>query len=205
MPARSRQRRTQAERREVAERLILDAATRLVAERGPDAFTLAEAGQAAGYSGGLPAHYFRSKTALLVAVAEHVRQWFFARLHERVQARRGLPQLIAAIDFSFEACRTDRTMMLALHTVLAGALHRLALAAPIARYNRESAAIAEAAIRDGIANGEIRRGTDARAWSILILSSVRGVVAQWLVDPGHVDLSVQRNRLIGSIRHNFAP
>ena len=47
-------RRTQAQRREEAARLILDAATRIVAEKGLDELTLAEAGAAAGYSRGLP-------------------------------------------------------------------------------------------------------------------------------------------------------
>lgn len=205
MPIATRRRRTQAERREEAERLILDAATRLVAEKGLDEFTLADAGEAAGYSRGLPAHYFRSKADLLGAIAEHIRQWFFAGLDERAQARPGLGNLIAAIDFYFDICRTDRPMMHALHTVLAGALHKPALAASIARFNRDSSALTEASIRAGIANGEIRRGIDAKAWSVLVLTSVRGIIAQWLVDPEHLDLSALRDNLVASLERNFAP
>ncbi len=204
-PAATRRRRTQAERREEAERLILDAAVRLVAEKGLDEFTLADAGEAAGYSRGLPAHYFGSKADLLSAVASHIREWFFAGLQTRVDGRRrGLANLIAGIDFYFDACRTDRPLLLALHTVLAGALHKPALAEAVARLNRESAEAVEAAIRSGIANGEIRRGVDAKAWSVLILSSVRGVIAQWLVDPGHVDLPSLRNDLVASFKRNVA-
>ena len=52
--------RTQSDRRDTAEARILDAALRIVAERGTDGMTLAEVGEAAGYSRGLPAHYFGS-------------------------------------------------------------------------------------------------------------------------------------------------
>lgn len=201
-----RPRRTQAERREEAERLILEAATRLVAERGLDGFTLADAAELAGYSRGLPAHYFRSKSDLLAAIAAHIRRWFFDGLSSHVKGRqRGLDNLIAAIDFYFDACGTDRSMMVALHTVLSGALHKPLLAPSIAQFNRDSAELTEAAIRAGISNGEIRRGVDAKAWSILILTSVRGIIAQWLVDPEHIDLPALRSNLVAAIKRNFAP
>ena len=101
----------------------------------------------------------------------------------RVETRRGLANLIAAIDFNFDVCKTDRPMMHALHTVLAGAVHKPALVEAVAKLNRDSVHSIEAAIRAEIANGEIRRGIDARAWAVQILSTVRGIVAQWLVDP----------------------
>jgi AcrR family transcriptional regulator len=74
-------RRTQEERREEAEQRILDAATRLIADKGLDGFTLADVGEAAGFSRGLPAHYFKSKDGLLAAVVrrlleEHFAAWF---------------------------------------------------------------------------------------------------------------------------------
>ena len=201
----TRQRRTQAERREEAERLILDAAIRIVAEKGLDAFTLADAGEAAGYSRGLPAHYFRSKAELLSAITNYIREWFFAGLRARVgNQHRGLSSLIAGIDFYFDACGADRTMLLALHTVLAGALHKPALADAVARLNRESAEAIEVAILNGIASGEIHRDIDAKAWSVLVLASVRGVIAQWLIDPGHVDLPSLRDGVVASLKGNLA-
>lgn len=64
-------RRTQTERRENAEALLLTSAIRLLAERGYDGFTLAEVGKDAGFSRGLSAHYFGKKEILL---AKAVRQ-----------------------------------------------------------------------------------------------------------------------------------
>ena len=63
-------RRTHAERREEAERSMLDAAVRIVAEHGLEYLTLAECGEAAGYSRGLAAHYFGSKDALIAALVQ---------------------------------------------------------------------------------------------------------------------------------------
>jgi AcrR family transcriptional regulator len=204
MPIEAKRRRTQAERREEAESAILDAATRLIAEKGLDEFTLADAGEAAGYSRGLPAHYFGSKAELLAAVGEHIRRWFFEGLAAHVQARRGLANLLAAVDFYFEVCSRDRIMMLALQTLLAGALNKPALAPAVAKLNRDSVRSVEVALRAGIANGEIRRGIDVDACSVQILATARGIVAMWLVDPTQVDLAAQRRALVASLKRDFA-
>ncbi|MBN9086802.1 MAG: TetR family transcriptional regulator [Reyranella sp.] len=205
MPIEATRRRTQAERREEAESAILDATTRLIAGKGLDEFTLADAGEAAGYSRGLPAHYFGSKADLLTAVGEHIRRWFFTGLEAHLQTRRGLANLLAAIDFYFEVCGRDRAMVLALHTLLAGALNKPTLAGAVAKLNRESKRSVEVALRAGIANGEIRRAIDVDAWSIQILATVRGIIAMWLVDPDSIDLAAQRRTLVAALKRDLAP
>ena len=65
-------RRTQVERRDEAERRILEAAALIVAENGLEAITLAEAGARAGYSRGLPSHYFKTKADLLSALGAYI-------------------------------------------------------------------------------------------------------------------------------------
>ena len=74
-----RESRTQAERRDEAERRILEAATDIAAEGGFEAITLAEAGARAGYSRGLPSHYFRTKDDLLSALGVYIVETFLAR------------------------------------------------------------------------------------------------------------------------------
>ncbi|CAN0427695.1 unnamed protein product, partial [Phaeothamnion confervicola] len=71
-------RRTQTERREEAERRLLDAALAIVARTGTVRLTLAEVGEAAGYSRGLPAHRFGSKAGLLRALVAHIHARFQA-------------------------------------------------------------------------------------------------------------------------------
>ena len=62
-------RRSHAQRREESERRMLDAALAIVARRGTVRMTLAEVGEAAGYSRGLPAHHIGSKAGLVQALA----------------------------------------------------------------------------------------------------------------------------------------
>lgn len=89
-PAVNAKRRTQAERREEAEGKLLRAAIELLATRGYDGFTLAEVGKAAGYSRGLPAHYFGCKEELLAA--DTVFAWW------RIEAAmRGRPARVSGI------------------------------------------------------------------------------------------------------------
>src|SRR3954452_11802274 len=73
MPDQPPARRTQQERREEAERKVLAAATALIAQHGSRALTLAEVGEAAGYSRGIVSHHFGSRENLLRAVMRDAR------------------------------------------------------------------------------------------------------------------------------------
>lgn len=65
-------RKTQAERRKDSEEKILEAALELVAEYGAYAVTLAQIGEKAGYSRGLPAHKYGNKSNLLKELAKYI-------------------------------------------------------------------------------------------------------------------------------------
>src|SRR3954447_25117907 len=73
MPDQPPARRTQQERREEAERKVLAAATALIAQHGSRVLTLAEVGEAAGYSRGIVSHHFGSRENLLRAVMRDAR------------------------------------------------------------------------------------------------------------------------------------
>src|SRR5258708_3482259 len=68
--------RTHAQRRDEAERRLLAAAVAIVSDRGIEGTTLADVGVAAGYSRGLPAHYFGRKSDLVAAVASYIADGF---------------------------------------------------------------------------------------------------------------------------------
>ena len=53
---------------------MLRAAVTLIAEKGIAGLTLNDVGEAAGYSRGLPAHYFGTRDQLAGAVARHMTQ-----------------------------------------------------------------------------------------------------------------------------------
>ena len=79
-PPRKRIRRSPDEARQ----LILEAAIRVFAERGPEAAGLKAVAQAAGVSHALIAHYFGTYEALVQAAVEHAMSMLRTRLIERM-------------------------------------------------------------------------------------------------------------------------
>ena len=67
-------RRTQQERSSQAEKALMDAAAELFARHGVDQTSLADVGQAAGYSRGLVNHHFGTKATLVERLARHQRR-----------------------------------------------------------------------------------------------------------------------------------
>lgn len=199
--------RTQAQRRAEAEQRILQAAVDIIAERGIDQLTLAEAGEAAGYSRALPAHYFGSREDLILAVADHLVQGYRSRMEEGPPGvgTGGLEALIARIAYYIDDNRQSGSRLKAFHEVLNAALNRPALAPAIAQLDHESAAGFSRHIRAAIRRGEIRADVDAEAEGVLILSTLRGVMRQWLIAPDRIDLDAIRAEFIAGLRRNWSP
>jgi len=200
-----RTRRTHSERREEAEQRMVEAAVTIVAERGLEDLTLAECGQAAGYSRGLAAHYFGCKEDLIAAIATHIVGDYGKRLQSGGRSKRGLQGLIDSVSFYIESGRSNVTVLRAFHAVLGSSLNHAKLSAAIARVNRESIAGFAMGIRHGVEQGEIRADVDPVAQSSLLIATLRGVMSQWLIDPEHVDLNAIAEELAVSLRRNLAP
>lgn len=198
------ERRTQAERRSEAERRLIRAAVDIVAAQGLERFTLAEVGEAAGYSRGLPAHYFGSKDGLVATLAEHIVGGFGVGLGRIEKHALGLERLIGIVSFYFDSAAKDPTTTRALFAVLGEAVTNNAVRARIANLNAHSAKAFEANLKAGIAAGHVRRSLNARAQATLILSGLRGAVAQWLIDPETIDLRALKNEFIASLKRNLA-
>lgn len=75
----------------------------------------------------------------------------------------------------------------AFHAVLAGALNTPAIAATVGRLNRESAAEIASAISAGVKAKTLRSDINPAIEGVVILATMRGVIAQWLIDPS-IDL-----------------
>lgn len=75
---------------------LIDAALRLIAERGPQGFTFAEAARAAGVSPAAPYRHFRDRNALVAEVA----RLGFTRLAETLERAwaQGRPDPVTAIE-----------------------------------------------------------------------------------------------------------
>ena len=90
--------RTQQERREEAELRLLEAARQIIARKGWVGMTLAEVGEAAGFSRGLAAHHFGSKSMLLRAVAAYINQTFLREIQSSMPQQEGVHALLGFVD-----------------------------------------------------------------------------------------------------------
>lgn len=199
------ERRSHAARRSEAERRLLQAAVRIVARHGLERFTLAEVGVAAGYSRGLPAHYFGSKDGLVGALAEHIVGDFGRGVARTEKHEAGLDRLLGIASYYFDSATRDPLRTRALFAVLGDALTNATLRKKIAELNATSVKPLADNIRAGIASGDIRKTVNARAQATLVLSGLRGAVAQWLIDPDRIDLRALRDEFLASIRRSLAP
>jgi AcrR family transcriptional regulator len=177
----TKQPRKQVERREEAEAKILHAAIRLIVDRGYDRFTLTEVGEVAGYSRGLPAHYFGKKEDLLLEVVRYIVENYRAGIAKRDDVEPGLPHLIARIR-SYAAHAGNHATR-ALGVLIGEAMFWPKLKRTIADVNTRGHANWEEEIRAGIRAGNIRPDVNVAAQASVIYSFLRGQMAFAGLDP----------------------
>jgi AcrR family transcriptional regulator len=197
-------RRSQTERRDEAEQRLLAAAVRLVGARGLERITLAEVGEAAGYSRGLPAHYFGGKAGLIVSLASHLIERFGRALQRSEHHGLGLERLLGTARFYFDSASKDRVVSRALFVLLGEGLNNALVTDRIAELNARSAKAFEDNLRAAITAGEARADVDVRSQAILILSTLRGAVGQWLLAPRAIDMNLLRDEFVASLKRSLA-
>jgi AcrR family transcriptional regulator len=200
-----RSRRTQEERREEAEHRLLEAAVRIIAKNGVETFTLADVGEAAGYSRGLPAHYFQTKSGLLASVIGYLVDHYFRRATFQGRQRITIDDIVAEVSSFMEVAKKNPLAAKAFMAAMAGSLTNPSLADAAQKHNAEVIAKYEEGILNGIKHGEIDSGIRAHSWAIMLVAATRGIVAQWLIHPKKVNLDLLREDLEQAIRHCFAP
>lgn len=197
--------RTHAERRLAAETRIVQAAFDIVARRGVDQVTLAEAGEEAGYSRALAAHYFESKEALLAAVAEHAIEQYRQRLDAAEPTRSGREALLASIAFYFNETRKWPKRLRAFFEVMNAALRWPSIVPTVARLNAGMVEQFARHISAAQARGEIRADLDPTAEAITITGAMRGIMGQWLIDPDSIDIDAVRDNFVAGLRRSWMP
>jgi len=196
--------RTHAERRREAETRIVQAAFDIEARRGVDQLTLAEAGEEAGYSRALPAHYFASREALLAAVAEHAVKNYRRRLSERnLSTEDGVDSLLATIAFYLDDSRGWPKKLRAFHEVINAGLRWPAIAEVVARLDQEWIDRVSAQIRTAQLRGDIRPDIDPVAEAVAICGAMRGIMSQWLIAPDNIDLDAVRDAYLAGLRRSW--
>ena len=199
-----RPRRTQAERRDVSERLLLEATLDVVAAQGVSAATFDAIGRAAGYSRGLATQRFGSKQGLIDAVIAYLH----ARRDDLMDAAHvaEMPPLEAGLYYADSHFRL-------LDQDVSGRAYFMLRAAAVADISALRQAFAdehdrvrdwlEQRVRQGQAAGEIRRDVDPYGAAMMVGSLLLGVSLQSLVDPD-ADLKPIRAASLAALGRSFA-
>lgn len=91
---------------------ILDAATDLIARRGPDSASLRQVAEAAGVTHGLVTHYFGTYQNLVGAVLHRASERQRERIREHMRAEDGIPYADRVIPELFRALADERYVRL---------------------------------------------------------------------------------------------
>jgi AcrR family transcriptional regulator len=182
--------RTQAERRASSERKLLDAAARLIAERGTSSVSFADIAKAAGCSHGLPGYLFGSKTELLLALVDDVLVVLRTEMFEpAIGEERGLLAIREALRVFVESLARPTRYTRAMYVLFgeaAGSPPELRNA--LAGYQNDLRRIFRHMVVQGIERGEIRPDLDPEVQSVWILGVARGIGQQAVLDPTTLDI-----------------
>ena len=96
---------THAQRTELSDAKMLDAAVNLIVARGVQGTTLKEVGTQAGYSRGLAGYRFGSKTGLFEFVLRALSEQWLMQLTQVTQGKVGYDAIAAATDAHLRLCR----------------------------------------------------------------------------------------------------
>lgn len=184
----TKKRRTQGERREEAESKLIEAATVLVATKGFDGFSLAEVGDLAGYSRGLPGHYFGSKIELQNRVAEHIVSEFYKDAADLPIRKRGLQRVNDLIRHYIKVSKLERVK--ALTFLFTQAQIEDSLKKTMTRLHNQAISTLKQEIEIGIENGSIRRDVDPLLQAGVIYAFLRGQLAFAVLDPSYETVSL---------------
>lgn len=199
--------RTQAQRTELSDKLLIRAAVKLIAKRGYYRTTLAEIGAEAGYSGGLVSYRFGSKNGLLHALIKQITTRFTRdQLLPAMDGRQGLDALCAFTDTYLGELTAREARLRALYVLMGEALGPVPEIRPIlTAMNQDIRAAIENCIKRGIEDGQIRADADPVTEAAACVALLRGVSIQWLVDPKCFDLAMMGERIKDTIRRSLAP
>jgi AcrR family transcriptional regulator len=172
-------RRTQEQRRAETERRVVDAAMALIARSGSRAVTLAEVGEAAGYSRGIVYHHFGSRERLLEAVVDEAQ-----RFDVPVYQGDGLDYLVRIIEAYLRNVVRRTPSARAFLQLWGEAIAADPVLAPLfARRDADFRQLLADVVRQGVADGSIRPDANPGAAAVLVVALVRGTGLQLIAEP----------------------
>jgi AcrR family transcriptional regulator len=197
--------RTQAERRARSERRLLDAAAKVIAERGTTSVSFADIAREAGCSHGLPGYLFGSKTDLLLALVDDVLREFRVLVGPAVGGQKGLPALLGTCRIFLQSLDRPFPYTRAVYVMIgeaAGAPPELQKA--LNSHHDAARQMIVDALVEGIEMGQIRPDIEPAAQAVVIFGVLRGVGLQSLMDPASVDVEAVTAEVLASVERALA-
>jgi AcrR family transcriptional regulator len=193
-------RRTQEQRRAETERRVLDAAMALIARSGSRAVTLAEVGEAAGYSRGIVYHHFGSRERLLEAVLDQAQRF-------DVPAYQGnsLDHLVRIIEAYLRHVVRQTPSARAFLQLWGEAIAADPVLAPLfARRDADFRQLLADVVRQGVADGSVRPDANPAAAAVLVVALVRGTGLQLIAQPPVRNVPTLIREAMRAVRAAFA-
>jgi len=172
-------RRTQEQRRAEAERRVLDAAMTLIAQNGSRAITLAQVGEAAGYSRGIVHQYFGNRAGLLEAVMGDAGTFDVPDYDGHA-----LDQIADLVASYFRNVVNRTPSSRAFLQLWGEAIAADPVLTPLfAERDASFRTFLANRIKAGIVDGSIRADIDPKSAAVLLLSILRGTGLQLIANP----------------------
>ena len=203
----SNTRMTHAERTELSDTKMFEAAVSLIVEKGLDKTTLKEVGEIAGYSRSLAGYRFGTKGNLFNYVIKRVGEEWSKELLSATEGKTGFEAIALSIDTHYEFCVNAPLTRRAFYLLWFNATDISSeVRESMIKIHQHRQSDVEKWINEDISNGNISNDVNAEAVAKLFLASSIGILYNWLLEPEalstvkqlHDDLklSVQRQLLL---------
>ncbi|MFT5658884.1 MAG: AcrR family transcriptional regulator [Gammaproteobacteria bacterium] len=191
------QRVSHAQRTELSEQRMFEATVALIVEQGTEKTTLKAVGESAGYSRGLAGSRFSSKQGLFCFVIKRVAEFWLNEMMQATENLSGFSAISAAIDAHYHFCKFAPHQVRAYYILW---FESIGLETDmrdivVAIHRRRLNDVIEW-ISSGQQAGTIAANIDAEAVARQFLSTVTGIIYQWLIDPS-------QDQLIKSLHDNL--
>ena len=180
---------TQAERTALSDRLMFEAAIKLINERGTQKTTLKEIGELAGYSRGLANYRFGSKEGLMQELFTRFDARWKEHLSSYVENRSSVEAILAAAHALRDFLKFESDYMRAMYILWYESLgHESDIRTRLADHHDVYRKDATAWVEQGISKGEIDPKINAAQFAVQYCAFIFGLVYQWLVKAEALDL-----------------
>lgn len=175
----------QQERSDTSTRRLLESAGELISEVGYAGMTLAAVGERAGYSRGIVTIKFGSKANLLAEVVDRITTgWSHKRWLPEIKDKNGLDGFLALISAISAEFRRDTKGVRLLYALMFEAVQsNEELRQVFVEFHRSQRSDLAAILRRGIKDGSVRSDVNVKAEAAAVVSGLRGIGYQWMLDP----------------------